>query len=284
MTANLTPERAAAGPSRTPRVSPTWLGVREAADAAARAADLVAAVRGAFAGAPRLVIHDLGCGTGAVGRWLAPQLPGRQHWIMYDHDPVLLARAPAGITDAAGGARVTVETRQRDIAELTADDLAGADLVTAGALLDLLTVEEVDRIAAACVGAGCSALFTISVTGRVDLDPSDPLDKEIAAAFNTHQRRLVGARRLLGPDAVDATVRAFSRRGVATVIRPSPWQLGDDVAVLSEWLAGWLEAACEQAPELAGAAAGYARRRLAEIADGRLRAVVHHVDLLARRE
>jgi hypothetical protein len=28
----------------------------------------------------RWVIHDLGCGTGAMGRWLAPVLPGPQHW------------------------------------------------------------------------------------------------------------------------------------------------------------------------------------------------------------
>jgi len=37
----------------------------------------------------------------------------------------------------------------------------------------------------------------------VDLIPVDPLDAEIAAAFNAHQRRAVGSRRLLGPDAVE---------------------------------------------------------------------------------
>jgi SAM-dependent methyltransferase len=321
----------AAWTEQMPRVSSTWLGLREATDAAARAAELVALVRANLAGAsanvrppghsaalrtetaPPMVIHDLGCGTGSMGRWLAPQLPGRQHWILYDRDADLLEQAGAEMVDrAADGAPVTVETRQRDITRLTADDFDGAGLVTASALLDLLTVDEIERIVAACVGAGCPALLTISVIGRVDLTPADPLDAQIAAAFNAHQRRTVGGRRLLGPDAVDATVDAFTRRGAATVVRPSPWRLGvdtfggadqgddvggadqrvdvggadqgDDVDLMSEWFMGWLDAACEQRPELAGPAAAYAHRRLAQVAEGQLGVVVHHHDLLARRE
>jgi hypothetical protein len=271
---------------KMPRVSPDWLALREAADAAARASELVAAVRGGLLarlpGAPT-VIHDLGCGTGAMGRWLAPQLPGPQHWIMYDRDPVLLARAAESIAGAAAdAAAVTVETRQRDIAELTSADLAGAHLVTAAALADLLTAEEVDGIAAACAGAGCPALLTTCVVGRVDLDPAEPLDGDVMAAFNGHQRRVVAGRRLLGPDAVDAAVEAFGRRGMATTVRPSPWRLGPgEPELLSQWFTGWVDAAREQEPALADRLDGYAARRRAQVAAGRLRAVVHHLDVLA---
>jgi hypothetical protein len=270
-----------------PRVSPDWLALREAADAAARSSDLVAAVRGGLA-APvpgaRLIIHDLGCGTGSVVRWLAPRLPGPQHWIMYDRDPVLLARAAESIAGtAAGAAAVTVETRQRDIAELVAADLAGADLLTAAALVDLLTADELDGIAAACAGAGCPALLTICVVGRVDLDPAEPLDAEVMAAFNAHQRRVAAGRRLLGPDAVDVAVEAFERRGMATMVRPSPWRLGPhEPELLAQWFAGWVDAAREQEPALAERLDGYAARRRVQVAEGRLRAVVHHLDLLAR--
>jgi SAM-dependent methyltransferase len=281
--------------TQMPRVSANWLALREAADAAARSADLVALARRHLAGAARITIHDLGCGTGSMGRWLAPQLPGRQHWIFYDRDPDLLARAAADLPERSGdGAPVTVETRECDITRLTAADLArrgthpGADhgepagLVTASALLDLLTADEVARIAAACVGAGYPALLTISVVGRVDLTPADPLDAQIGAAFNAHQRRAVGGRRLLGPDAVDATVEAFSRLGAATVVRHSPWRLGGGhAALVADWFAGWLGAACEQRPELAGPAAAYARRRRTETAAGQLGVVVHHRDLFA---
>jgi SAM-dependent methyltransferase len=277
MTDILTPAAALAA---MPRVSPGWLALREAADAAARSDDLLAAVCRSLAGRPRLVIHDLGCGTGAVGRWLAPRLPCPQHWVMYDRDPALLESIPA----AAAGAPVTVQTRQHDVTELTVDDLVGADLVTASALLDLLTTEEVARIVAACAGAGCPTLVTISVVGRVTLDPPELLDAPIGAAFDAHQRRVVSGRRLLGPDAVGAIRSAFARHGVPTLVRPSPWRLGPaDADLLTEWFAGWLDAACEQAPKLADPAAAYARRRMRQIAEGRLTATVHHVDLLALR-
>jgi trans-aconitate methyltransferase len=262
-----------------PRVTPEWLRLREAADAAARSPELVEPVRRHLAASPRLVIHDLGSGTGSMGRWLAPRLPGPQHWVMYDRDADLLAQATAGA--AADGAPVTVEARQRDITRLTAADLHGASLITASALLDMLTADEVERVVAACVDAGCPALLTISVIGRVELIPTDPLDAAIAEAFNAHQRRTTDGRSLLGPDAVDACVDAFRRHGVSVLIRSSPWRLGADQADLaSEWFSGWLAAACEQQPELARAAA-YASRRRADATAGRLGVVVHHHDLLA---
>jgi hypothetical protein len=265
------------------RVTPEWLGLRESADAAARSAELVERVRRHLAGGPRLVIHDLGSGTGSMGRWLAPLLPGPQHWVMYDRDPDLLEHARSDMTDtAADGSPVTVATRQRDITRLTADDLDGAALVTASALLDMLTAEEVERVVAVCAGAGCPTLLTMSVVGRVALTPPEPLDAEIAEAFNAHQRRTTGGRRLLGPDAVAATVDAFGRRGVGVQVRPSPWRLGPGQAdLMSEWFNGWVAAACEQRPELTGPAEAYASSRLAAVAAGRLDVVVEHDDLLA---
>lgn len=260
-----------------PKASPNWLRLREAADATARSGELVAQVRERFAAAPRLVIHDLGCGTGSVARWLAPQLPGPQHWIMWDRDPDLLAAAMAGKPEQISGA-----TRQREIGTLSAADLGGADLVTASALIDVLTLDEVDAMAAACAVAGVPALIMLSVVGRVELAPADPFDDEVAAAFNAHQRRAVGGRRLLGPDAVTALTDAFARHGVSTTLRPSPWRLGaDERDLLATWFQEWLAAAIEQVPALGKPATGYARRRLAEITEGRLTATVQHVDLLA---
>jgi hypothetical protein len=265
------------------RVTPEWLALREPADAAARVPDLVDRVRGRLAGTSRLVIHDLGSGTGSMGRWLAPWLPGPQHWVLYDRDADLLVRAVADLTGtAADGAPVTAETRQRDITRLTPDDLGGASLITASALLDMLTADEVERVVAACAGVGCPTLLTLSVIGRVEFTPADPLDPEIAEAFNAHQRRTTGGRTLLGPDAVDAAVDAFGRRGINCLVRSSPWRLGADQADLTvDWFTGWVRAACEQRPDLARPVAAYASRRLAEAASGRLGVVVHHSDLLA---
>nr|WP_238342367.1 class I SAM-dependent methyltransferase [Actinopolymorpha rutila] len=231
----------------------------------------------------RLVIRDLGCGTGALPRWLASRLPGPQHWILHDYDADLLAHAAARVTGTdADGVPLTVEPYVGDLTALGSAELAGTSLVTASALLDLLTADEIDRLADVCVGAGCAALFTLSVTGSVELDPADPLDGELAAAFDDHQRRSVGGRRLLGPDAVAATVEAFERRGAVVRREPSPWRLGPDQAPLAEeWLRGWVEAACAQRPDLIPSAEAYVAARLASCAAGNLHVTVHHADLLA---
>lgn len=225
----------------------------------------------------------MGCGTGSMGRWLAGRLAGPQLWILHDRDPDLLARASADPPlAAADGSPVTVTTERGDIDGLTAKTLADTSLVTASALLDVLTHDEVHGLAAACAAAGCPALLSLSVVGRVDFTPADPLDAEITAAFNAHQRRGEPGRRLLGPHAVEAASEAFAQQGAAVRAEASPWRLGAaESALTAQWLQGWVGAACEERPDLAARTGPYLRRRLAQCAAGELRVVVHHSDLLA---
>jgi hypothetical protein len=254
------------------RVSPTWLALREPADAAARSAGLAERL-GRHLPAGRLEIHDLGGGSGAMGRWLAPRLPGPQHWVVHDRDADLLELA---VANPPGQAAVTFEARRSDITRLAPGDLAGASLVTASALLDLLTRDELHRLLGAC--SGRPMLFALTVVGRVSLSPSDPLDARIVAAFNSHQRR--GG--LLGPDAAAAAVEELRRTGAEVLARPSPWRVdATDAGLTAEWFAGWVAAACEQAPALAAEAGAYRDRRLAQAAAGELTVTVDHADLLA---
>ena len=264
------------------RVSGRWLALRESADATARAPDLVEHLRRHLPATGRRVIHDLGCGTGAMGRWLAPRLPGPQHWVVHDWDADLLEVAPVDLpSPAADGAAVTVKAKQSDITRLHPGDLADATLITASALLDLLTEDELAGLVAVCVGAGCPALLTLSVVGRVNLSPADPLDRSVAAAFDAHQRRTTEGGRLLGPDAVAVALERFGRLGAEVLVRPSPWRLGALQAdLVAEWFTGWVGAACEQQIELAAETDAYIRRRLAEATEGQLAVTVDHADLL----
>jgi hypothetical protein len=260
-------------------VTPDWLALREPADAAARATELADRLCRWLPSRPErpIVVRDLGCGTGSMGRWLAGRLPGPQHWLLHDRDPALVDRAVAGMP-----AGVTAEPRVGDLTELDAAQLAGTSVVTASALLDLLTADEVERLAAACATAGCAALLALSVTGSVLLTPVDPFDAAFAAAFDAHQRRTVGGRRLLGPDAAPAAAAAFGRHGVAVVRASSPWRLGPgDGRLIEQWLRGWIAAACEHRPGLVPEAEAYLARRLTACARGDLRVVVGHADLLA---
>jgi hypothetical protein len=264
-------------------VSPEWLLLREPADAAARSAELAERLRRHVSAAATLVIHDLGGGSGAMGRWLAPRLPGPQHWVVHDRDAGLLELA---VDDAPGpaadGAPVTVEARRSDITRLAPEDLAGASLIVASALLDMLTADGLAGMLGACAGLGCCPmLLALTVVGRVALTPAAPLDARLAAAFNAHQRRTTTSGALLGPNAVTAAVDELRGTGAELVIRPSPWRLEAAQADLTAaWFGGWVAAACDQEPALATEAGGYRDRRLAQAAAGELAVTVDHADLL----
>jgi hypothetical protein len=266
------------------RVSPQWLALREPADAAARARDLAHRLSGRLPATGPAVIHDLGAGTGAMGRWLAPLLPGPQHWILHDRDGDLLALATTEVPDpAADGSAVTVEARRSNIAGLSAGALAGATVVTASALLDMLTESDLTELVTACAAAECPILLTLTVVGRVALSPTEALDARLAAAFDAHQRRTTAQGRLLGPDAVAHAVAQFQALGAEVLVAPSPWRLGPGEAELVQaWFAGWVAAACEHEPALvpALAAAAYTSRRLAQLAAGGLAVTVDHSDVL----
>ena len=265
------------------RVSPEWLLLREPADAAARSAELADRLGRHLATAGRLVIHDLGGGSGAMDRWLAPRLPGPQHWVVHDRDPGLLTLAVADVPGpAADGAEVTVEARRSDITRLAPGDLASASLIVASALLDMLSADELIGMLGACTGSGQHPmLLALTVVGRVAVIPADPLDARMAAAFNAHQRRRTTAGRKLGPDAVAAAVDELRGTGAEVLVRPSPWRLDAAHAGLAaEWFGGWVAAACEQEPALAAEAGPYCDRRLAQAAAGELAVTVDHADLL----
>ena len=263
------------------RADGDWLALREPADAAARASALVDLLVPMLPDDRPLTLHDLGAGTGSMARWLAPRLPGPQRWVLHDRDADLLARAATyPVPPDAGGGAVCVETRLGDVSRPAPDGLQDADLVTASALLDMMSGPELEGFVGGCARLSCPVLVTLSVVGRVELTPPDALDRQVTDAFNAHQRRTVGERTLLGPDAVGVAVRLFERLGRDVTVRPSPWRLGPDrAALVTEWFAGWVSAAAEQRPDLP--LESYTRRRLAQAATGTLSVTVHHEDFLA---
>ena len=268
-------------PSEPPVAEPDWLDLREPADRRARSTALAHELAAALRPGPVRIL-DVGCGSGATTRWLAPLLPGPQEWVLLDRDPALLALVPDRTADVRDrdGTPVTCSTRRAEITALTARDLATTSAVTASALVDVLTADEVDGLAATCAAAGVPALLTLTVTGRVVLDPTDPTDGEVAAAFDAHQRRTVAGRRLLGPDAPAETADAFRRYGMSVRTAETPWHLGDnDRALTARWLTERVAAAVEQPPDLAARATSAVHRRLMNRAP--LHAVIYHVDLLA---
>lgn len=265
--------------------TPGWLALRAPADAAARSADLAGALARLLPPGP-VVVHDLGAGTGAMTRWLAPRLPGPQRWVLRDGDEGILSqRDLSGVVDGAGRP-VAVDAVVEDLAALPPDAFVGATAVTASALLDVVTESEAGRIVDACVAAATPALLSLSVTGSVRLHPpagrAAGVEASVAAAFDDHQRRDADGRRMLGPGAVAHIGRRFAAAGWSVRTARTPWRLGAAESELAAaWLDGWVDAAIAQRPDLASAAERRRGVRHAEAAAGRLRVRVAHEDLLA---
>jgi len=263
-------------------VSSDWLRLREPEDARSRSRELALAASGLLRPGP-VEVHDLGSGTGSMMRWLAPMLPGPQTWILHDWNPDLVELATNGAAPLdRDGRPVAVRTRTGELGALDAGELDGASLVTASALLDVLTFDELRAVARAIIAVGCPALLSLSVTGDVLLDPPDPRDAGVAAAFNAHQERLVGGRRLLGPSAAALAQLVFREAGWNVRTAETRWRLGPhEPDLLEQWFDGWIDAALEQRRDLEGECAAYRALRSEQLRRSALSAVVVHADLLA---
>jgi SAM-dependent methyltransferase len=263
-----------------------WLALREPADAAARSAALEDALARALERrGGTLPIVDLACGTGANLRHLAPRLPGPQRWRLVDADEALLAEARrrcTGLHDR-DGVPVEITFVQADLA--TADlaaCCAGAALVTASALLDLVSAAWIDRLAAAIARGRPAALFALDYDGRRECLPADPDDAPAHAAFDAHQRRDKGFGPALGPQAAAHAARVLAARGLRVERARSDWRLGaGEAALQGELLRGWTQAAVESAPASRADFEAWLARRLAQRDAGCLQVTVGHEDLLA---
>jgi SAM-dependent methyltransferase len=253
--------------------SAQWLALREGADARARAAPLVARLREALA--PDAAVLDLGAGTGANARHLVPQLGDAHAWTLVDYDDALLATLPARMPPG-----VRWQALRTDLRELARLPFPPRGLVTASALLDLVSGPWIDALAACCARAEACALFALSYDGRIAFDPPHRLDARVCEWVNRHQRTDKGFGPALGPEAVAAAKRAFEAHGYRCVVASSDWVLGPaDAALQAALIDGWAEAAQAIAPEAGTDLAAWREARRA--AAGRTRLVVGHADLVA---
>ena len=254
-----------------------WLKLREGVDHRSRAADLLPDLRDWWIAGGYSAVLDLGCGTGSNLRYLADKIPGCQTWTLVDHDAALLAHVEAPRDD------VVVRPVQGDLAGAGLEEVGPAHLVTASALLDLVSKSWLSVMVDACVGARCGALFALTYDGRIEWSgEGDPFDASVRDAVNDHQRRDKGLGPALGPTAGRTAEEMFRRRGYRTWLSPSAWRLGPkEVALAQALVEGWATAAAEERPADADAVTGWAARRRASAERSDLDLLVGHQDLLA---
>jgi hypothetical protein len=220
---------------------------------------------------------DLGAGTGSNVRYLAPRLPMLDRWTLVDHDADLLHE----VGPSPGGAKV--RRVQGDLAREGLAQVEDHDLVTASALLDLVSSSWVSLLVSACSAADCGALFALTFDGRIEWAQPDPDDALVLDAIHAHQRRDKGLGSALGPDAARTAREAFETAGYRTWMESTPWVLEgrDDQALTRALLDGWVQASVEQRPADRTRIVDWGRRRWAQIEAGTFAVSVGHQDLLA---
>lgn len=285
--------------------SAEWLALREGADARARSTGITNRLVRELKPRHELRVLDLGTGAGANLRYLAERLEApRQDWLLVDHDARLLDacvdrigtwageaggrvhRHTDGLDVSVPGRTCHVSTRTVDLAR--ADTLgelfAGRDLVTASALLDLVSGSWLQAMAAACRGAGASVLFALTYDGRIVCDPADPADEAIRTLVNQHQHTDKGIGTAAGPDATSIARQCLEAVGYEVHEDRADWALTPGHAQLQRTLIdGWAEAAAASDPARTPAIDSWRDRRLEHLAAGRSTIVVGHRDLAAWR-
>jgi SAM-dependent methyltransferase len=261
--------------------SAEWLALREPADHRARSTGLTRKIASRMLDRRPVRVVDLGSGTGSNLRYLARFLPPVQHWRVIDRDAALLARFRKPMTWAIVA---SVHLQRRDLASLEAIDdvFERASLVTASALLDLVSDRWLDAIADRCRTASAAALFALSYDGRILCTPGDPADETVRELVNQHQRTDKGFGPALGPAATAYAQRCFEARGFVVERDRSDWMLGDgDRDLQRQLIDGWASAARAMAPGNVATIDGWRERRLEHLAAGRSTLVVGHEDLAA---
>jgi len=257
-----------------------WLAVREPADAAARSAALTRMVADRLPRDRTIRAVDLGAGTGSNVRYLASHFPVRQEWLLVDRDAALLAEAVAALRPISN---VAMETCQMNLGDLDASIFTQRDLVTASALLDLVSDTWLGALAAQCRAAGAVALFALTYNGQSTCVPVEPEDNMIRELMNEHQRQNdKGFGLATGPDAMDIAARTFCAAGFHARRDASDWVLPPEARELQKQLVeGWAQAAREMVPTITPMIDDWLRRRLEHIAANRSHITVGHEDLAA---
>lgn len=292
-----------------------WLRLREPFDLAAReAASEALALSRTLAGwrqpspSSTLDVVDLACGNAANLRALAPVLTGAQHWRLLDHDQGLLAAVPQMLDEWARhrGYRLMVTNVAGRLSQLRIDgpdfsaavdcqhhDLGRAalpfeigphTLVTASALLDLVSDEWLRALIDRATAVDAAMLFALSIDGRIEWQPRDPGDAMVAALFELHQCRDKGfSGPALGPQAVGVTQQRLAKVGYRVASTPSDWHVDGarDAVMLRAMIDGIADATIQQQPAAQGLVQAWRGRRLTAVGTSRL--CVGHVDIVATR-
>ena len=280
----------------------SWLDLRENADVRARSIGVVGSIRAQLKQFEKINVLDLGSGTAAMFRYLAPKLNSRQTWKLIDMSQDLLQQCAPRFVAWADSQNLTlredenyweflgkeehyVVSGERKNLAAGFDDFASwneVHLVTASALLDLVSFRWIEELAQFCGQTHAIFYANLTYDGKVLWLPTHPTDAECLRLFNEDQRRDKGFGLALGPYSSSVIVRALTSLGFSVNTSPSPWVLGPNDHILQgEMLAQWIKVLEQTDQRLPATFQDWMSFRSRAIREGRSHLMVGHQDICA---
>ncbi|EAZ99804.1 glycosyltransferase family 4 protein [Marinobacter sp. ELB17] len=271
--------------------SADWLSLRQPADYKARSQNLNTMLRdwlqqqsGDQVRPQPPTLVDLGTGLGSNAGYLAKVLDNSQKWLLIDQDTGLLAAAAARLEPLG----LSVELRALQLLPQTFAGLLPADtrLVTASALIDLVSAQWLQALVKEVADKRAALLVVLSYAGRFELSPQHSDDDLLRVLVNQHQHGDKGLGAALGPSATAALTAELKSCGYEVHIAASDWQLGEGegeehAELARQLMHGWVNAAIQQDLDQSTRLRVWLDARERQLAAGDLRITVCHEDLLA---
>jgi hypothetical protein len=243
---------------------------------------------------------DLGAGTGANLRYILPLLGGKQDWILVEQDPLLVGAIPECIREwadsyhahvVAHGHELSIQssafdcrvrTEQIDLStQLDRLAIPKGALVTASALLDLVSEEWLTQLIQRCRHAASPVWFALTYDGQIQCDPEEPEDDLVRSLFNEHQRTDKGFGPALGPAAPEMTRQILAANGYQTLCACSDWRLTPEMRPIQHsFVQGCFDAACDYGAQMPCELGSWLKRRHAHIDAGVSTLIVGHNDIV----
>ncbi len=258
--------------------STEWLRLREPFDHAARSTNLVEGFQDAVqSGHPRILEIATGLGSGA--RFVDHHFGRSIDWRLLDHDGALLADLE---TEMQRRPALVFETIRHDLQDVEGLP-SNVDGVTTQALLDLVSLDWLERFARWLGRTRVPLLAAISVDGRMSWTVPDEVDDLVKVAFRTHQTWDRGFGPSPGVQAVPVLSEMLESAGFSVQVEQTDWDISAESTDMMTFMIEGVSGAAIEAAQAIGAEPSaismWRNRRMEQL--GTIGMCVGHLDLLA---